>query len=93
MSFQEIAKHIKSLPKDDLIKLNSLVVDQIKLARKSDGNVIKATLTVGQEVNITEGNGRVQTGTLVKKNRTRAKVKIGYTTYYTGRSKGSRNFI
>ena len=81
MTLEEIAKHVKSLSKDDLISLNSLVVDQIKLARKSDGNIIKATLKVGQEVTVTEGNGRIQTGTLIKKNRTRAKVKIGFTTY------------
>ena len=76
MTFEEIAKNIKSLPKDDLIKLNGLVVDQIKTARKSDGNLIKATLKVGQEVNVTESNGKVSKGTLIKKNRTRARVKI-----------------
>ena len=43
MTFEEIAKNIKSLAKDDLIKLNGLVVDQIKTTEKSDGNLIKAT--------------------------------------------------
>ena len=77
MTLQTIEQALGGLSLADLRELNTSVVDAIKFKRQQEGNSVKRTLSVGDTVEFTNTKrGSVETGTIVKKNRTKAIVQL-----------------
>lgn len=81
MKLQEIENQLRSLSLEELKELNSSVVDNIKFMQKREGEQVKRSLLVGSRVQFTKRNGDVIEGELVKKNRTKAVVRVDYTNW------------
>ena len=79
MDLQTIIQSLSSLSTDDLRTLNEQVVSTIKFKRTQEGSLVKNTLSVGDTVQFTGKRGAVLTGELIKKNRTKAVVRVDFT--------------
>ena len=82
MTVQEIENQLRGLSLGELEQLSDSVVDNIKFMRKREGEQVKRNLLVGSRVQFTKRNGDVIAGELIKKNRTKAVVRVA-TTHWT----------
>lgn len=76
MTYSQIVKEINkaNLSTEELRKLNSFVVDTIKLKRKMDGAVIKQQLSVGMAVMVDHPSHKNSTFTVDSIRRTKATI-------------------
>lgn len=77
MTYSKIITAINNanLSADELSKLNSFVVDTIKLKRKMDGAVIKQSLSRGSMVMVDHNSHRGSTFEVLEVRRTKATIK------------------
>lgn len=76
MTLNEIENALRTFSYDELRRLNSSVVDNLKFLREREGAQKKRSLTLNSRVQFTGKRGDVIQGTLIKKNRTKAVVSV-----------------
>ena len=74
MNLAEIYDALEYLTVDELRNLNEAVIHTVKAKRQQQASIKKLSLSVGDKVEWTGKNGHT-TGTIIKINRTRCKVK------------------
>jgi len=87
---QQILNTTSSMTMNELLKLNSDLVDIIKHRRRMESKDMKTLLSVGDNVWF-ESRGTRHTGTVTKVMRTKAIVKVGFTNWKTPMS--NLNFV
>jgi hypothetical protein len=77
MTYSQIVSTINTanLTADELSKLNSFIVDTIKLKRKMDGAVIKQSLSAGSLVMVDHPSHKNSTFEVLEVRRTKATIK------------------
>jgi len=87
MTLEEIENNLRALNYEELQQLNGSVIDNMKFLREREGAQKKRNLTLNSQVQFTGKKGEVVQGTLIKKNRTKAIVRVessgGYPVQWT----------
>jgi len=90
ITHQQILNTTSTMTMDELLKLNSDLVNIIKHRRKMESKDMKTLLCVGDNVWFESRGSRI-TGTVAKVMRTKAIVKVGFTNWKTPMS--NLNFV
>ena len=77
MNLNQILSGLRSLTEDDLVSLNRAVCDQIKASRNADAALKRHLFAAGDSVKWIGRKGP-QAGEIVKVNRKKAVVKVGF---------------
>lgn len=72
---KRIEDFIKSLGRDDLIYLNSLIIERLKLLSQMTSSEAMSRFNLGERVKFTGNDGKILKGTIVRLNKKTVSIK------------------